>query len=151
MIGNCVTCTWCMQWMYNTCANIKNEEAGILEFASNNIVFFCNPCLAILPEALSMSKYFGQLEETLDTKLKTLYDKLHCQISKHPQVQFALTKLSELDSNCIKFQTYLNELTSKINELSSRNSKIYMEVDTASVFEQQCYIWIPIKYCTNYC
>ena len=62
--------------------------------------FLCNSCLAILPDALSLSKYLGQLGETLDTKFKTLSEKLYDECLKHSDVQVEATKLSQLDSNC---------------------------------------------------
>jgi len=55
-----------MQWVHNACANIKDDEAAILESACDNILLFCTSCIAILPKALDTSKNLTHLEETFD-------------------------------------------------------------------------------------
>ena len=98
-----------MQWVHNACMNIKNEEATILEAASNNVLFICNSCLAILPDALCLSKCLDQLDKTLDTKFKTLYEKLYNENSNCSDQYTAQAEISFilLDSLFRKFCSFI--------------------------------------------
>jgi len=61
-----------MQW--GQCANIKDDEAAILEPACDNILFFV---LQFSPKALDTSKHLTNLEETFNVKFKDLSKNLH--------------------------------------------------------------------------
>lgn len=78
---DCIVCCWCAQWEHRTCANIKQSEFVMLESSSENILFFCSPCVIKLPQALSFFKNHSQLDEKFEARFQSMEDKLSQKIT----------------------------------------------------------------------
>ena len=46
-------CVWCEGRQHRSCTKISVEACNALGNIINNIVFFCSPCLQMLPDALN--------------------------------------------------------------------------------------------------
>ena len=129
---DCIACYWCAQWEHRACANIKEKELVILGSNTENILFFCSQCLPNLPNALSLFKFHSQLNEKLDSKFKSLEDKLHEGIADHITSGLNSTILAQFNAVCQKLEKSIEEVSTKINKLSLLNNNLQMEIDTTS-------------------
>ena len=107
-------CSWCEGIQHASCSNLSVEQCNaITNITSANIVFFCTPCLRVLPSALK--QYDNQ---------SLLLNHTESQLSTHEKsVLTALNKSHE--ETCHK----ILDLTAKFNNVSSLNSQLEKKVD----------------------
>ena len=88
-------CVWCEGRQHRDCAKISVDVCNVLSSVVSNVVFFCTPCLQLLPVAL---KYYD-CQSYIDSKVATIDKSLS-------EIQLSEKRLCELVN---KVETHLAE------------------------------------------
>ena len=70
-------CVWCEGCLHRECAKIINDACKVLSDVVSNIVFFCTPCLQMLPVALK----YHECQSYMDSKVSCI-DKFLSEIQQ---------------------------------------------------------------------
>lgn len=129
---DCIECYWCSQWVHRACANFEENDLITLSSASQNILFFCSSCLSVLPDALRYFKLQTQIVNELQTGFQSVENNLRKEIVNQITKCFEPINTVQLDTTCKNLRKSIDEVSTKINELSSHNSNLQMEIETTS-------------------
>lgn len=112
-------CIWCEARLHASCIKMSEEQCILIGNASNNIVFFCSPCLQALPVAFQSYEGFSLVDERISTIEKSISE------SQTLALQGLKTELTTL-------QTITSNLATRIKDLCSQHTALQNQLQTAS-------------------
>ena len=115
--------------MHRAFADIEESVLVALSSTSQNILFFCNPCLCALPDALKLQT---QVVNKLQAEFQSVEANLCKEIGNQITRCLEPTNLAQLYTVCTSLQKSMDEVSLKIKELSIQNNNLQMEIDTTS-------------------
>ena len=113
-----------------SCASFSEKDFE--SFNYENVAFFCVKCLPDVPKALALYDTYSKLDIEFDKKFGAMENELHKGIGHHLAKCFEAANLVVLENNCKKLQTCVEDLSMKINSLSSSNKTLQMEIESTS-------------------
>ena len=117
-----IECQWCSRWEHKVCAKISSEQYLLLDSTPLNIMFFCSSCASRVPQALTIVDRFQVFENNIVSVVK-----------KSIASQFTTSyESTQLNNAYHKLQKSVDEMSTRINNLSQQNNNLQMEIDTAS-------------------
>ena len=93
---------------------------------------FSVKCLPDVPKALALYDTYSKLDIEFDKKFGAMENELHKGIGHHLAKCFEAANLVVLENNCKKLQTCVEDLSMKINSLTSSNKTLQMEIESTS-------------------
>ena len=105
-------CNWCEGRLHAGCVKLSKEQCTVLCDTIRNVVFFCSPCLEMLPVAL---KYYDGLS-IVDSRVTT--------------IERSIKEISTVNKEVLQFSKQHQEVANKINELSVSTAALSAKVNT---------------------
>jgi len=124
-------CYWCSQWEHGACAGIKDSESALLDSVSDNILFFCSLCIANVPCALELFQLHSAVDDRIDERLNL--ENLLKSMSNIAPTNLEPSSIDKLEAICHRLHKSMDEMASKLIDLSSTNSNTSTPVETSVV------------------
>lgn len=129
VVNDCISCDWCSQWEHRSCASVSENDFE--SFNYENVAFFCVQCLPEVPKAFALYNTYSKLDVEFENKFCAMENELQKGLGHHI-AKFEAANLAALENTCKKLQTCVEDISMKINSLSSSNNNLQKEIQSTS-------------------